>query len=95
VSPAWIPIELWQRREAELLNTTDTVNRAVGCAHLLHLSCTGPDVLLFSALLSLGVLTMHADDDAVAEEGEARAQAEAAALGEAEHAPAGHHLAAR
>lgn len=42
-----------------------------------------------------GVLMMHADDYAVSEEGQARAQAEAAALGETEHTPAGHHLAAR
>ena len=45
-------------------------------------------------MLCTGVLTMHADDNAVSEEGQARAQAEAAALGEAEHASAGHHLAA-
>ena len=48
-----------------------------------------------TAIVCAGVLMMHADDYAVSEEGQARAQAEAAALGETEHTPAGHHLAAR
>ncbi len=57
--------------------------------------CPSSVVLHCTAMLCAAVLKMHVDVDAVSEEGQARAQAEAAALGEAEHAPAGHHLAAR